>query len=288
LILSVAGHPSRAVVECFQMGRAGGALVFARHTRPYGDDPHRLAAGPASVDVLDEHGTVRLRVADGAPGVPFGLDLTFAARTRPYRMSRGKLEVDGRLVWDQHHVIQSGHVDGTYTRDGRTTRVDRWSAQRDHSWGVRDHLRCPMWMWLAIQLPDGMLGVWCWERASGERVYTDGCWAPAGGAPVIPVVAFEHELRWTSASGRSVDYGAHGEDVEGLAGRVVFHLAEGGSVTVEGSGSWIARYGRRGGGQHQMAVRTSDGRSGVGVYEVTGGHHHRYFPVSRIRSIPSL
>jgi len=27
-----------------------------------------------------------------------------------------------------------------------------------------------------------------------------------------------------------------------------------------------------------MAVRTDDGRVGTAIYEVTGSHHHRYFP----------
>ena len=36
--------------------------------------------------------------------------------------------------------------------------------------------------------------------------------------------------------------------------------------------------GRYGGGQHLMAVETDDGRRGTAVYEVTGRHHHRFFP----------
>ena len=27
-----------------------------------------------------------------------------------------------------------------------------------------------------------------------------------------------------------------------------------------------------------MAVETADGRSGTAIYEVTGRHHHRFFP----------
>jgi hypothetical protein len=78
-----------------------------------------------------------------------------------------------------------------------------------------------------------------------------------------------------------VGYGRDGAQVAGLAGRVELTLADGRRVAVTGAGSWNARYGRRGGGQHHLAVRTDDGRSGTAVYELTGCHHHRYFPVPR-------
>ena len=30
-----------------------------------------------------------------------------------------------------------------------------------------------------------------------------------------------------------------------------------------------------------MTVRSSEGWEGTAIYEVTGAHHHRYFPVAR-------
>jgi hypothetical protein len=44
-----------------------------------------------------------------------------------------------------------------------------------------------------------------------------------------------------------------------------------------------ASYASHGGGQHLMSVRADDGRRGSAIYELTGVHHHRYFPVSRDR-----
>ena len=64
-------------------------------------------------------------------------------------------------------MFQSVEASGTYTAGDTTRSVDGWWGQRDHSWGVRDHGRIPLWMWLAIQLPDGMLGVW--SLGGGER-----------------------------------------------------------------------------------------------------------------------
>jgi hypothetical protein len=97
----------------------------------------------------------------------------------------------------------------------------------------------------------------------------------------VPVTGFRHQLGWTGAGGRPGGYGRDGAQVAGLAGRVELTLADGRRVAVTGAGSWNARYGRRGGGQHHLAVRTDDGRSGTAVYELTGCHHHRYFPVPR-------
>jgi hypothetical protein len=280
LALRITSHPGRGGFDCLQLGRVDGTLIFARFTRRYHGDPVTTAAGPASVRVLQPYRLARLRVAR-QPGVPVGLDLTWSARTRPHLLPRGRLAVAGRLVWDQRHLFQSGWFDGSYTVAGVRRPVHRWWGQRDHSWGVRAHHRCPMWLWLAIQLPDGMLGVWCWEGPDGARQFCHGCWAPAGPRPPVPVTGFRHRLRWTGADGRPVGYGRDGAAVAGLAGRVEFTLAGGGRVGVVGSGTWHARYGRRGGGQHHLAVVTDDGRRGTAVYELTGCHHHRYFPVRR-------
>jgi hypothetical protein len=282
LILTVASRPSRGVYECYQMGRIDGALTFARFARAAGDACRlTMAVGPALVEVVKPYELVRLRVLPEHHGVPFGMDLTWSARTRPYVLPRGAVSAGGRVVWDQRQVFQSGRFDGSYTVAGVRRPVRRWWGQRDHSWGVRDHQRAPMWIWLAIQLPDGMFGLWCWEDPAGRRSYCEGCWAPAGDRPPVPVTGFRHQLGWTGAGGRPVGYGRDGAQVAGLAGRVELTLADGRRVAVTGAGSWNARYGRRGGGQHHLAVRTDDGRSGTAVYELTGCHHHRYFPVPR-------
>jgi hypothetical protein len=35
-----------------------------------------------------------------------------------------------------------------------------------------------------------------------------------------------------------------------------------------------------------MVVRADDGRAGTAIYEVTGAHHHQYFPVARGERLP--
>ena len=284
LILTMAHYPKRGAMDSLQLGRIAGPQVFTQHSRPYDGDPHTTAVGPVTIDIVEPYKSVRLTV-DGADA-PFGLDATFTARTQAHALRRGTMKAGHEIIWDQSHMIQSGTYSGTFTHQGTTYQIDDWWGQRDHSWGIRDHTRCPMWMWLAIQLPDGMFGVWHWEYANGARVYTDGCFAPADGSDPVPVVDFRHELNWTAEDGKSVEYGRDGADVHGLAGRVEFTLEGGKTIEVEGEGRWAARYGELGGGQNFMSVRTNDGREGVAIYEITGASHHRYFPVARADNLP--
>jgi hypothetical protein len=183
-------------------------------------------------------------------------------------------------------MIQSGSYSGSFTARGEVHEVIDWWGQRDHSWGIRDHARCPLWMWLAIQLPSGMLGVWNWEYPNGARVYTDGCFAPADGCDPIPLIEFHHELHWTDVAGNTVSYGRDGTDAVGLAGRIEVALEGGTRVCVAAEGMRCTPYGPYGGGLHLMTVRTHDGQIGSAIYEVTGAHHHHFFPVPRAQNLP--
>jgi hypothetical protein len=277
LVIAMATYPARHTLDALVLGRVGGEPVFAYHQRDAGDDPHTTSVGAVSVEVVSPYEELRVTVAEHDD---LEASFTFRARTRPYGLRRGRLLADdGSLLWDQSHMIQSGTFHGHYRRGTTSGTIDGWLGQRDHSWGVRDHGRIPMWMWLAVQLPDGMFGVWNWELANGARVFTDGCWAPADGAPPVAVVDFHHDLHWTADDGTPVAYGAEGADVAGLAGDVTFTLAGGHQVRLHATGRWCAPYKPLyGGGQHLMTVETDDGRAGTAVYEVTGRHHHRFFP----------
>ena len=277
VIVAMATYPARHTLDALVLGRVGGELLFGYHERPADGDPHTTVVGPVSVVVEEPFKQLRVVVAESDG---FAADLVFRARTAPYALRRGRLlDDDGALLWDQSHMIQSGTFEGSYRRGDRQVSVSGWRGQRDHSWGVRDHGRIPCWTWYAVQLPDGMFGVWHWELANGARIFTDGCWAPADGATPVPVVDFAHDLHWTDDAGRAVDYGEAGEAVAGLAGTTAFGLADGRRVVVDGAGRWCAPYRPfYGGGQHLMAVETDDGRRGTAVYEVTGRHHHRFFP----------
>lgn len=295
VIVTLATYPQHRTMDSYQMGRMDGGHVFALHARDWGDDPHTATAGPVHIDITEPYRTARV-VVDDTDAAVAAVDLTFTARTEPYALRRGTMRWRDEVVWDQSHMFQAGVFNGSYTRHGVTHEVRDWIGQRDHSWGIRNHQRCPMWMWLALQFDDEMLGVWHWEYANGAPVYTDGCAAPAlasnggaagsGGGEPVPLVGFTHDLHFTDAAGNAVDYGRDGLDAVGLAGRVVMRFADGRSVTIDGEGERAAPYGERGGGQYLLRITADDGRTGVGIYEVTGAHHHRFFPVPRGEQLP--
>ena len=277
VIMTMATFPQRGFMDSLQMGRVNGVRILGRHERALGDDPHTPDVGHARVEIVKPFEEMRLW-ADPDMG-EMGMDLTFRARTQPYGLRRGTMKAGHELVWDQSHMLQSGVYNGTYTVGGTTYEVRDWWGQRDHSWGIRDHGRCPMWLWFQIQLPDGFLGVWHWEYANGARVYSDGCWAATDGSDPVPVIDLQHEMEWVAADGSPAVYGTNGNSVVGLRGRSVFTLEGGRRIVVDADGTFDRPYEPfHRGGLSQMRVVTDDGRTGTAIYEVTGSRHHRYFP----------
>jgi len=277
LFLTMAHYPQREVMDSLQMGRVDGAQILGHVARPYGGDPHTTDVGAARIDVVRPWEEVRLW--SDPDQCTIGMDLTFRARTQPYGLRRGTMRARHELIWDQCHILQAGTYSGSYTVAGSTREIDGWWGQRDHSWGVRDHGRCPLWLWFQIQLPDGFLGVWHWELANGALVYSDGCWAPVDGSDPVPLIGLEHELEWTGAGGAPAAYGETGETVTGLRGECTFVLEGGRHIRVGAHGSFDRPYEPfHRGGLSQMRVTTDDGREGTAIYEITGAHHHRYFP----------
>ncbi len=285
VILTLAHFPARGEMDSLQLGRVGGVSTVARHARPYAGDPHTMAVGPVTIEIVEPFRTVHLTVAEDA-AAPVALDLTFTARTREHALRRGTMKAGHEIIWDQSHMIQSGTYDGWYQYDGVTYPVNRWWGQRDHSWGIRDHARCPLWMWLAIQLPDGMIGGWHWEMPDGTLVFEDFGWCPTDGGDSVPATKFTYDLNWIDAAGNAVSYERDGEDVAGIAGRVDFEFADGSKVGIDATGRWAQRYGPVGGGLNEMQITTDDGRSGTAIYECTGAFHHHFFPVRRSQNLP--
>jgi hypothetical protein len=277
VILTMASYPQRQELDSLQMGRIDGERLGGMHVRPYDGDPHTADVGAARVEIVRPYEEVRLW-AD-PEHCALGMDLTFRARTKPYGLRRGIMRAGHELIWDQSHMFQSGTYNGTYTVGATTYEMHDWWGQRDHSWGIRDHSRCPLWLWFQVQLPDGFLGVWHWELASGARVYTDGCWAGTDGSDPVALVDFAHDVEWIGDDGKPGAYGEHGDTVAGLRGTATFVLEGGHRVTVDAEGSFDRPYEPfQRGGLNQMKVRTDDGREGTAIFEVTGAYHHRYFP----------
>lgn len=284
VFFTMAHYPASARMDSIQMGRVGGRPILGLLDRPYGDDPHTTDVGGAKVEIVRPMEEIRLWADPDKAAI--GLDVTFRARTQAYGLRRGTMRAGDDVVWDQCHILQSGTYTGTYTVGGTTRAIDDWTGQRDHSWGIRDHGRCPLWMWFQIQLEDGFLAVWHWELANGARIYTDGCWAGADRSDPVPVVDFRHDMTWLGADGSAAAYGTDGAGVQGLRGRCVFTLEGGRQIGVEAKGRFDRPYEPfHRGGLSQMAVTTDDGRTGSAIYEITGARHHRYFPDTVVEGV---
>ena len=284
VFLTMAHYPATQRMDSIQMGRVGGESVMGVLARDYDGDPQTTDVGGARVEVVRPFEELRLYADPEVAAI--GMDLTFRARTQPYGLRRGTMRAGEDVVWDQSHILQSGTYHGSYSVAGATYEVDGWLGQRDHSWGVRDHGRCPLWLWFQIQFEDGFLGVWHWELANGARVFTDGCWAGVDRSDPIPVVDFSHRLEWVGPEGSGAGYGQHGEKVTGLVGTCTFTLAGGRAITVDAEGTFDRPYEPfHRGGLSQMRVLADDGRVGTAIYEVTGARHHHFFPDTEIDSI---
>lgn len=287
VFLTMAHYPSSQRMDSLQMGRVGGEPLLSHHERPYDGDPHTTEVPGARVQVVAPFEEIHLW-ADPDQGA-VGLDLVFRARTKPYGLRRGTMRAGEEVIWDQCHILQSGTYWGSYSAGGTQVPVEGWVGQRDHSWGVRDHGRCPLWLWFQIQLEDGFLGVWHWEYPNGAVAYTDGCWAGTDGSEPVPVVEFRYDVDWLGPGGGRAPYGEHGEGVAGLAGTCSIVLENGKRLTVEAQGSFARPYEPfHRGGLNLMRVRTDDGRVGTAIYEVTGARHHHFFPDTVVQgSLPS-
>ena len=280
VFFTMASYPGRGGIDSIQMGKVGGQPILGRLERPYGDDPHTTSLPGAMVEVVRPWEEIRL-YADPSQGAAIGLDVTFRARTQPYGLRRGTMRAGDDIVWDQSHILQSGVYTGSYSVDGTSYDVDGWVGQRDHSWGIRDHARCPLWLWFQLQFDDGFLGVWHWELADGARIYTDGCWAATDGSDPVPLVDFHHDMHWQGGA-----YGTDGDAVTGLAGTCTFTLRGGRQIVVEAEGTFDRPYEPfHRGGLSQMRVRADDGREGTAIYEVTGARHHRFFPDAVVNGV---
>jgi len=281
IILTLAHFPKSETMDAMQLGRIGDDWIYSKYERSYDGDPHTMTAGPVTIDVAEPYQRVELHV-DDTDEAAYALDLTFTARTPEYGLRRGTQKAGHETIWDQSHMLQSGWYSGSITKGGVTTEIDSWWGQRDHSWGIRDHSRCPLWMWFAIQTEAGMFGVWHWEYPNGARIYTDGCFSPADGSAPIPVIDFDHgDLHWTGEDGSEVSYGQHGLDVRGLAGHCDLTLEGGHKIGFDAEGRWAFPYGPMGGGLSEMEFTSTEGHTGTAIYEITGAHHHKFFPVKR-------
>lgn len=109
-------------------------LRVSRALRP----EYATRCGPIEVELLEPLARFRLRVADDESSVRAELEWSaeFAAQEEVPQFVRQR----GRVVRDSRRFDQIGACSGWVEVRGERTRVERWWAARDHSWGVRERV----------------------------------------------------------------------------------------------------------------------------------------------------
>lgn len=147
-------------------------------------------------------------------------------------------------------------VSGTVTVDGTTYRVDAAPGQRDHSWGVRDWWSMD-WIWSALHLDDGTHLHGVNIRIPGAPTFSVGYHQDAdGNVSDLQTVASRESF---GANGLPVnatldlDPGGLSADIE-VRGQAPVRLTSADGRVSQFPRAWAA-------------IRTADGRSGVGWVE---------------------
>ena len=128
----------------------------------------------------------------------------------------------GSLIHDDTYVFQSGFYSGTVTLDGSDLRCRPVPGARDRTWGIRAAGEG--------QLPHGFLG-WLNANFDGLSIIAhirdrgddvpqvrDGAVYHDGG-DIVPVVGFEHDLRFDYETRQCVGGTIMLTDVAGRSGR---------------------------------------------------------------------
>ena len=180
--------------------RAGvntGPLQLSRRVEePFalGDDPNRGDVGPIRVETIEPLREFRLVLDE--PGLDFGFDLTYRARTVAAPSDRNLIERDGEVLTDYMNFFQSGLYSGVVFADGEERRVADRAGFRDRGWGLRKHegaARRGLHVACMCEFPDEALYILLYETGSGRRAFTNG-WALGADGVRDHVVEVEHDL----------------------------------------------------------------------------------------------
>lgn len=293
LELGLRAYPQRGTIEGYAVARDADVQRNVRAARNLQlDNPLTLTAGVIHSEVVRPQREWKLAVAAPAQGIE--AELTYRSRTVPFYTEPLKVERDGELLVHNLTYFQSGRYTGQVRVGDREFELKDSVGARDRSWGHRKRESAPargLMSWIDIELADGAVIVWLYEKADGTRTYTDGCWLDEDGNS-RRVESVEHRYEFDPESGALcggtliVD----GRAVSIEVGNVVYMAGAG---HVEGTGrsgslthgevrgeSWSLAHPaacaeRRSVDDHLVAFEL-DGTPGRGIIEVARGTHVRY------------
>lgn len=128
-------YPNTNVMDGFAGVVTAGEQRTVRASRALRPDVDALEVGPLRLTIEEPMRRQRLELADNPTGVTF--DVTIEASSPAFLESAELHYRQGRLLNHVLRYTQLGRAVGTLGVDGQRVAVDRWYADRDHSWGVR-------------------------------------------------------------------------------------------------------------------------------------------------------
>jgi hypothetical protein len=189
MITGLGAFPNRNMMQGYIFAVHDGEHYASIQVRAPDNDREVMTAGSLSFSVVEPLKAWRLEVADESQAIHGSLE--FRARCPLYQFSPIEWRDGDRLVVKQMHYTQAGTYEGSLSIGGRT--FTDLVGMRDRSWGVRDMVRVPFWIWVSAQFEAFCISAWLWETTEGEVIHADGAIIHESG-DVRPVTGIEHEL----------------------------------------------------------------------------------------------
>jgi hypothetical protein len=217
-----------------------------RMSRPWRADM-QLSVGPFHLEVVKPFRELRLRLEPNDSGIE--VDLSWRASRPPHLEPRHQARRRGRLTTDQTRYSQGGVPQGRIILDGRVHEMEptRWSADRDHSWGLYSSRAplAPSARWLPPADSDGLpraLRLWA-NFHVGSHIGTFHVHEAADGSRtgLNDTFSSPFEGRVWSGDEMSIRFLDVRHDIELVAGTRLLHRVGAEFKTTDGR-SWLHEY----------------------------------------------
>ncbi|MCK9250764.1 MAG: hypothetical protein M0P31_17535 [Solirubrobacteraceae bacterium] len=212
-------YPNTNVMDGYGGMVVDGEQRTVRASRALRPNVDELQVGPMRLTVLEPMVRQRIELLDNPTGVTF--DVVFEARAPVVFESPDIHYRRGRLLNHVLRYTQLCRATGTITVDGREERVDRWYADRDHSWGIRQSMGPKIRMkgvepsvgdprairiWMPIELDDHTGFFSLHDDGQGNRLDFDGMLRRDDGT-MLELVDARHDFRYVPGTRRLTDGG---------------------------------------------------------------------------------
>ena len=260
------------------MGRVNGVGVIGQHVRSYDGDPHTSDVGAARVEIVRPYEEIRIWADPDRCAL--GMDLTFRARTKAYGLRRGTMRAAHELDLGPEPHVPVGHLFGQLHLRRGHARTERLVGPARPLVGDTRSRAVPA----VVVVPGAVAGrvLRCVALGAGQRragVHRRVLGADrrrrSGTSRRLPPRARVGGCRWprrcgTASTARPWPGCAERRRSCWRAGHARRSRPKAASTGLT-SRSTAA-------GSTRSWCSTDDGRRGTAIFEVTGSHHHRYFP----------